>query len=132
MLSFGIAAAIYTATYCQNLRREDIFKSWKEELPRFQKLLDEYYLQQFIMQSHFLVIPAGFPFRKVSKKLSANLAELVCLDVGLTIKGKALWEDICLQLADLTPEDISSMDFQSIGTANFLIEKIKHNISNSA
>jgi len=71
------------------------------------------------------VIPEEFPFRKVSKKLSANLAELVCLDVGLTMKGKALWEDICSQLADLTPADISSMDFQSIGTANFLIEKIK-------
>jgi len=113
-------------------RREDIFKSWTEELPRFQKLLSEYYLEQLKIQSRYAVIPRDFPFREVSQKLSANLTELICLNADLTMKGKALWEDICLQLAELTPADISSTDFQSMGAANFLIEKIKQNISNSA
>jgi len=106
-------------------RREDIFKSWKEELPRFQKLLSEYYLQQFKKQSHFLVIPEEFPFRKASKKLSANLSEIICLDVALAVKGKAVWEDICKQLAKLTPSDLNSVDFTSKDTAERLVERIK-------
>jgi len=89
-------------------------------------------LEQLKIQSRYAVIPRDFPFREVSQKLSANLTELICLNADLTMKGKALWEDICLQLAELTPADISSTDFQSMGAANFLIEKIKQNISNSA
>lgn len=106
-------------------KRDDIFQSWTEEIPRFQKLLSEYYLEQFIIQSRYLVIPPEFPFRKVSKKLSANLAKTICSDVDLTMKGKAHWEDICLQLSELSPQDIKTTDFQSNSTAILLIERIK-------
>jgi len=105
-------------------QREDIFRSWKEELPRFQKLLSEYYLEQFKIQSPYLVIPQEFPFRKVSKKLSANLAQVICLDVGLVVKSKAVWEEICLELSKLSPPDLKMMDFASNNTAKYLIRKI--------
>lgn len=107
-------------------QREDIFRSWTEELPRFQKLLSEYYLEQFKIQSHYLVIPQEFPFRKVSEELSANLAQIICLDVNLVVTGKAIWEDICLQLSNLTPSDLSTIDFTSKKTADFIIKRISH------
>lgn len=106
-------------------KREDIFQPWTEEIPRFQKLLSEYFLEQFKIQSRYLVIPEQFPYREVSTDLSANLAEIICLDLNLTVKGKTLWENICLQLTKLTPSDINTIDFQSIETANFLIGNIK-------